>query len=159
MVDDSEIDFDSSLGSTPTTEEKLIFFSDNWPKIELLVEQSQKTKDLVDKLDTYIDSIKEDMQSIKRIRLFVAGFSVAVISALMLTLGYFLLCDNSFLTENKSYAGTAYVIASISASVVLLVGLIRGSFKSIRDRHKDEQLPPHVVQIIDAMVKNLSDGG
>lgn len=157
MSEDLGVNFDG-VSDSSTADEKLAFFSENWPKIELLIEQTQKTKVLVDKLDSYIDSVKDEVKSIRRIRFWVTLFSVVIILALICSLGYFLFCNNDFLTKNSSYTGTAFVVASISASVLLLVGLIRGSFRAIRERNKDEELPPHLLQVIEVMAKNFGDG-
>lgn len=147
-------------GEAPLTqEEKIDFILDNWDELELLIEQSQKTQGLVTKLDTYIDDIKGEVSDIKFMRWVALVMVFIVIAILMGSLWYFLFCEKTFLSDNKSYAGTAFVIASISATVVLLVTFVRGAFRSIKDRNKDEELPPHIVQVIDVLTKQLTDGG
>ena len=88
----------------------------------------------------------------------IVGFVVlVVIGVLMGSLLYFLFCDSEFLKYNRSYTGTAFVIASISATVVLLVTFIRGAFRSIKDRNKDEDIPPRLVRIMDSVSDNISN--
>ena len=155
----TNFDFGAGQNEELSDEERLAFFVEKWDDIELLIEQSQKTKVLVDKLDTYIDDVKGEVAATKWMRWISLVIVALVIAILMGSLFYFLFCEKEFLANNESYAGTAFIIASISASVVLLVTFVRGAFRSIKDRNKDEELPPHIVQVIDVLTKQLTDGG
>lgn len=149
------IDLLGGATSAQTTQERLEFFERNFESLELLIEQSQKTKGLIDKLDTYIDDIKDEIKTTKTIRVCITWFTVFIIIFLLATLFYFLKCKPDFFKQ--PYVGAALIVSSISASILLLVALVRGAYRTIRDRNKDEELPPHIVQVIDTLSK-LTEG-
>jgi len=151
-----DIDLLAGAQNAQTLEERLEFFEENWPKVELLVEQAQKTKTLINKLDSYITDIKGEVATTKTIRIWVTWFTVIIILALLGVLLYFLNCKPYFF--NKPYVGAALILSTISASVLLLVALVRGAYRTIRDRNKDEEVPPHIMKVLEALANHVGDG-
>jgi len=158
MTDSGTIDFEQGQSNSELTDEqKIDYIVDNWDEIAALMEQGARTKQLNDELKTYIGDVKSELRDIRIMRGIVGFVVLIVIGVLMGSLWYFLFCDSEFLKYNRSYTGTAFVIASISATVVLLVTFIRGAFRSIKDRNKDEDIPPRLVRIMDSVSDNISN--
>lgn len=155
MTDEKALDFEAGETTALTDQEKLDIFLGNWDVIEPLLVQTERIYGLATKLDTYITDVKNELATTRTIRVCVAWFAVIIVIILLGSLLYFLFCDTDFLRSNTSYTGTAFVVATISAMVVLLATLLRGAFRTVKERHKDEELPPHIVQVIKALTDQL----
>ena len=152
------IDFDAGSSSTLTAEQKLNFFLEKWDDIELLIEHAEQTKELREKLKAYIGETEKEVKHNRIIRNSVTVVSIVVVFALLGTVGCFLYSKPYFFTQGRGFSGTALIVASISATFVLLVALIRGAFRTLRERNKDHDIPPHISQLIDA-VKAIGGSG
>ena len=149
------MDFDSGDGDF-TEEQKLAFILSKWDDIEQSIVQTAKYEKLAENLGEYVKDAKKEINEIRAIRLFVSIGVGIVICLLVSALAYFLFCRPTFFTHNQTYSGVAFIVSSITAIVVLFVTLLRGAFRSIKDRNKDEELPPYLSQMAD-IVKTIGN--
>jgi hypothetical protein len=120
-------------------------------RLETLIESMGQASELVVVFNTYIGDLQREVTSVRRIRFVLIFLSVAFIVWINVTL-YLLVFKHGLIFElEDTYLKGAVFIGTLTASVVLLSIMLKGAFHSLAERHKEEMLPPHIKEIMDAV--------
>lgn len=122
-----------------------------WGDVEMLLEQHGRKSELIEEMKTYLDDLKKELRWVKWFRgiiLLIMITYIIFINALLIRIFF---CDTSIVTTIGPYPTTALIVLILSTTAVLLGKTITGLFKTYGERNKDEYIPPHLKQLVEAL--------
>lgn len=132
-----------------STDERLKQIFSKWGDVELLLERMGKQDELVSELQNYISDLRAEASIIGRMRKFMVAASIAYVIFVNMLLLCMLFYHQIFFLVLGNYGKTALIVGVFSSSVVLVVKILAGLFRTHGDRNKDDVLPPHVKALIE----------
>jgi hypothetical protein len=121
-----------------------------WSELELLLERSGKSDQLVADLQAYIADLRDEAKTIKSIRswmIYVAAAYVVFVNLLLVCLLFY---HPIFFLALGAYGKAVLIIGVFSSSVILIAKILAGLFRTHGDRNKDEIMPPHLQAMVEA---------
>lgn len=115
-----------------------------WPEIEMALERSGRSDQLVTDLQGYISDLRSDAETVRKLRTLTMATAGAYILFSNLLLVCLIFYHQVFFLMLGTYGKTALIIAVFSSSVILIAKVLAGLFRTYGDRNKDEVLPPHI---------------
>lgn len=130
-------------------------------QMEAAGEGREKFVRFLDLLNEYVVDLKNELRSVRFIRFVTVVFALsfaALLAAVMICVVFFE--RQSFFWFNSN-AFPVLIIGTVSGTVLLYISLLKGSFRTISDRHKDDLMPEHVKEVRDAVgpLFDSSSGG
>ena len=122
-----------------------------WGDVEMLLEQHSRKSELVEEMKTYLDDLKKELCWVKWFRgiiVFIMITYIIFINALLICIFFY---KTSIVTTIGPYPTTALIVLILSTTAVLLGKTITGLFKTYGERNKDEFIPPHLKQLVEAL--------
>lgn len=120
-------------------------------RVELLIEDLGVAKNVLVQLDRYVTDARSELSSIKQIRFWSV---VACYATILLLLGVFvcnLYFTQTWIAGSREYVQGAFLIGTVGGAITLLIVVIKGAFRTISDRHKDDPLPEGLKDAIAAI--------
>jgi len=125
--------------------------NDNWVQIEALIEHSGRTNKLVEAITDYVSDLRKELRFIGRLRLLILCMSFAYVLTINAILIYLLFFDKVFFIFMGGYAKAAIIALVISSSAILFGKMLSGVLTTYEERHKTNQLPSHIRQMVDVI--------
>lgn len=123
--------------------------SERLEKVEILIEDLGQFRQYKEELTDYIKELRTELEHIQTIRKCSIFSGAAIV---LLLIGSFLCViffDNDIIRLFPDYALGAFVLSTVAGPIFILSVIIKGSFRTISDRNKDEMLPPHIKALLD----------
>jgi hypothetical protein len=117
--------------------------------LELAIEQASLSSKFTDAFTDYCVSLKRDQDALTTIRWVAVGFSFVLILLLMIGLVIFVFFSGAMFWLISDTARATLVIGLVGGAITLLVMLLRGSFRTIAERNKDDMVPEHLKTMLD----------
>ena len=125
-------------------------------RLEVFAEQAGLQARLVADVNDYVKSLKAEVDALYWIRIgaiaFAGMFCLALCGGAVTAFIY----EPRWLTNSRTHAVPAILIASVGASVALIALVLKGVFRAIADRNKDELLPEHLKVVMET-VKSVTE--
>lgn len=122
---------------------------EKWAEIEMLLEQRSRASELIEETKSYINDVRSELKSLKRIR---CGIIWTIIGYIILSNGL-LIClifyKKDMMVAMGPYPTTALIVLVLSTTAVLLGKTLTGLFKTYGERNKEEFIPPQIKQMVD----------
>ena len=141
----------STLTDDAVPNDRLKEISARWGDVEMLLEQHSRKSELVEEMKTYLDDLKKELCWVKWFRgiiVFIMITYIIFINALLICIFFY---KTSIVTTIGPYPTTALIVLILSTTAVLLGKTITGLFKTYGERNKDEFIPPHLKQLVEAL--------
>ncbi|WP_299973088.1 hypothetical protein, partial [Devosia sp. 66-22] len=118
-------------------------------RVELAIEQASLSAKYTDAFAEYCVALKRDQEALTAIRWIAVAFSFVFIVALLVVLWRFVFGSGVLFWLVSDAARTALIVALVGGAITLLVVLLRGSFRTIAERNKDDMVPEHLKTLLD----------
>jgi hypothetical protein len=118
---------------------------------------STELEDRLDKIEVLIEAmghvtdLRGDLHAVRRTRFWMIVISLLFIFSVDGSVFYLMFHQGAWYWLQDSYFKSVVFLGSLTASVVLLSIMIKGAFHSLADRAKDDVIPPHVKEGMDAL--------
>jgi hypothetical protein len=113
-------------------------------RLEVFAEQTGLQAQLVADVNEYVKSLKAEVDALYWIRIGAIVFAALFCLALCGGAVTAFILQPRWLLNSRTHAVPAILIASVGASVALIALVLKGVFRAIGDRNKDELLPEHL---------------
>lgn len=133
----------------PTPDENLRLILEKWPAVELMLEQSGLNAELVTEVRDYVKDLRDEASTISLLRKVMVGIAIFYVIFVNMLLVCMLFYHQAFFIFIGPYGRVALILAAISSSVIIVVKILAGLFRTHGDRNKDEMLPPHLQQLLE----------
>lgn len=123
-------------------------------RVEMLIEDVGVAKNVLVELDQYVADARGELESIKCIRFLTvaAGFiTMLVLLGTFVCVVYF---SDTWVMATEPYSRGEFVLATVGGTITILIVLLKGSFRTIGDRHKDDPMPEGIKEAI-SLVKSI----
>jgi hypothetical protein len=124
-------------------------FKERLDALELAIEQAFLSSKYTDAFADYCAALKRDQEALTIIRWIAVVFSFLLIILLMVTLAIFVFENGVLFWLISDTARATLVVALVGGAITLLVVLLRGSFRTIAERNKDDMVPEHLKMMLD----------
>lgn len=114
-----------------------------------MLEQSGLQSELVAEVRDYVKDLREEASTISLLRKFMLGAALFYVLFVNMLLVCLLFYHQAFFIFIGQYGRVALILAAISSSVIIVVKILAGLFRTHGDRNKDEMLPPHLQQLLE----------
>lgn len=135
----------------PPEGEALDGLKDRLDRVELLIEEIGQQSEVIEEIGRYVADLRSELVSIKTIRTGAILLSVIMASIWTgATLGIarsVIVFGNNL---NGQYVLPAIIFSSIAIGALIISLVLRGVFRMTSERHKDDVLPPHVKELVEA---------
>ncbi|WP_427449900.1 hypothetical protein [Litorimonas sp. WD9-15] len=143
-------------GLTPDQLQLLATLAERWDEFEGLLEGTASRAELDRKLHGYLSAQTAELKQLKLIRLGVnIGVGLFVV-CVALSLWGMIFLKWPTLRQLDPTTSTAIVVGAFSSIVVLLVAVIRGSYRLATDRNKESDLPNGIKELLKAFIDSHS---
>lgn len=92
----------------------------------------------------YLRDMRSEVRALKTIRWVSVGFAAALVIMLMSAFVCAMFFDSSVTRQLGEYALGAFIISTVAGSIFVLSIVLKGSFRSISDRNKDDHMHPGI---------------
>lgn len=133
----------------PSTDEKVKLIFEKWPTVELMLEQSALQGELVSEVRDYVKDLRSEAQTISTLRKVMLGMALSYVVFVNMLLVCMMFYHQTFFILIGPYGRVALILAAISSSLIIVIKILAGLFRTHGDRNKDEMLPPHLQQLLE----------
>lgn len=123
---------------------------ERWSELELLLERSGRQDKLVSELENYVGDLRSEAGLAGKMRVIMVGAALAYVVFINSLMVCMLFYHKLFLLILGDYGRVALIVGAISSTVVLIAKTLVGLFRTHGDRNKDDVLPPHVRELMEA---------
>lgn len=118
--------------------------------LEVILEGAGQTSELVISFNLYLSDLRREVVSVRRIRFWLIVLSIAFIVGTNFSVYFLMFHHGALFGISDYYFKSAVFIGMLTASVVLLSIMLKGAFHSLAERHKEEMIPPHLKEVMEA---------
>jgi hypothetical protein len=140
-----------SLAEQPSAASSSKELESRLDKIEVLIEEMGQTVALTTNFNDYVTDLRGDLKAVRRTRFWMIIVSLFFIFGVDASVFYLMFHHGAWFWLQDSYFKSVVFVSSLTASVVLLSIMIKGAFHSLADRAKDDMVPPHLREGMDAL--------
>ena len=123
-------------------------------QVELLIEEFSQAREIQTELGEYIQDVKQESKDIRNYRFWLTVFALLMSASLFGMLCYCVFTAPEWFQKIEATTKIPFLIAVGGGSVFLMSLLLKGVYRSRNDRNKDDLLPDHLRQMIDAFKHN-----
>ncbi len=124
---------------------------DRLDKLEFAIEEISRASKFVDGFTEYCDALKKDQVALTWIRWISLAVAGLMICGLYILLCYVMFARGVSFWLLSDTAKAGMFAAVVAGSITILVVVLRGSFRTISERNKDDLVPEHLKTVLDAV--------
>jgi hypothetical protein len=148
----AQADAASATGSTDSD------LRDRLDKLELALEQISINAQFIEAFTNYCRSMRVDVITLIIMRIVVVALAILMILGFVGLTCFVLFWDwRQFSSISDSVKGTMFV-SVVAGSIAILLVLLRGTFRTVGERNKDDIVPDHLKELMD-LAKNVAGIG
>ena len=122
---------------------------ERWPAVELMLERGGLQTELITEVKEYVRDLKKEAGTVGTLRKLMVAFAIFYVGFVNLLLLCMLFYHQWFFLLIGNYGRVALILAAVSSSVLIIVKILAGLFRTHGDRNKDEMLPPHLQNLLE----------
>lgn len=130
--------------------------ADRIDALEFLAEEIAQQSNFIDAYTKYCIAQEAEAASIKSIRFWSVCFTYIVMIALLGSFFLVILFPPIWLLEAGDAVKSAFILGCLVGALSLLAVILKGAFRSISDRNKDDEIPEHI-RLLKETAKNVQD--
>ncbi|AYD02176.1 hypothetical protein [Neorhizobium sp. NCHU2750] len=130
-------------------QDKVSMILEKWPAVELLLEQKGLQSDLINEVRDYVSDLRSEASTISKLRKLMVTCALVYVLFVNLLLVCMLFYHQWFFILIGNYGRVGLIVAVISSSVIIIIKILAGLFRTHGDRNKDEMLPPHLQHLLE----------
>ena len=119
--------------------------------LELAIEEAGQTASLVSNLNNYVTELRGDLKAVRSTRFWIVVLSIFFIVSANGGVFFLIFHHGVWFWLQDTYFKSVVIVSVMTASVVLLSIMLKGAFHSLAERAKDDNMPPHLKEAMDAV--------